>query len=237
MRGTLLLLWVRRAGHLRHAVARAEVGSCQGYSARWGGAERRTLLVGDGRRGAADPVFAACDPILLWAEAVYTDWQDREDLDAAFAWGREKLLRARSSIWYRVCGPATAFIASAWRIGWRPTSFDRIASDDGRVWSLSIDPPAALAAAIKSAAKRWRLARLMKFAGVCAADFLTSPTTTPSAAFMRDVMRLRSCCLAAPPPPPPPPPPLPSDPSGASAGPASFRAWPKAGLQRENWLR
>ena len=24
-----------------------------------------TLLVGDGRRGAADPVFAACDPILL----------------------------------------------------------------------------------------------------------------------------------------------------------------------------
>ena len=68
--------------------------------------------------GKADPAFAAHEaPIVKWAEAVWEGWLPRAALSKLVDVAVIDLANRRSP-WGMVKGPASAFVASAWRLGW-----------------------------------------------------------------------------------------------------------------------
>ena len=116
-----------------------------------------TLILADGSfRGRADPAFAAHEePIGLWAEAVWSSWLPRSALDrlARHAIAR---LSAAASPWSLVAGPAAAFVASAFRLGWVLENALSMSTDHGVQIDLRRDPPAFVRDLVRASVWRWR---------------------------------------------------------------------------------
>jgi len=119
------------------------------------------LIVADGSmRGKADPAFAAHEaPIGKWAEAVWESWLPRPALDK-LAGSAVQALSNRTSPWAAVKGPARAFVASAWRLGWVIHSYTVVSSDLGQRVDFTRDPPAMVMRFVQQSVWRWRWRRV-----------------------------------------------------------------------------
>ena len=119
------------------------------------------FFVADAAGGRFDPAFEACTgPLRAWATAWWEHWRGHEQLCNAMSAASDKLCAARR-VWSAVTGPATAALASAWRLGWTFTSGRRCTTHDSTVLDFLLDSPAAVAAAADHGVRRWRLARIV----------------------------------------------------------------------------
>ena len=66
------------------------------------------------------------------------------------------------SPWHRVAGPTAAVVTTACRIGWSFVPARLIRDDIGRTRDMLRHSPAALTAAVATAVRRWRFARIVK---------------------------------------------------------------------------
>ena len=90
----------------------------------------------------ADPAFAAHQaPIAMWAEAVWYCWLQRDALQALVGHALQRILGTESP-WSRVTGPATAFVASARRLGWVVRDALQALTDQGALLDFTRDSPA-----------------------------------------------------------------------------------------------
>ena len=69
-------------------------------------------------------------------------------------------LEGRASPWAMVRGPAAAFVASAWRLGWTVYSAFAVRTDEGDLLELHRDPPARIQREVQAAVWRWRWRRI-----------------------------------------------------------------------------
>ena len=116
-----------------------------------------TLILADGgHQGRADPSFAAHqDPIGMWAEAVWCGWLPRPDLQALASNALHRIL-GRDCPWRHVTGPATAFVASARRLGWVVRDAVQVLTDQRLLLDLTRDSPAFVRKQVVQAVQRWR---------------------------------------------------------------------------------
>ena len=82
-----------------------------------------SLALADGQsRGAADPALEAhCGVVQFWALAIWKQWVPLQLLDKLVRFANDRLGAAKSR-WSVVYGPAPAFIATLWRLGWSVVS-------------------------------------------------------------------------------------------------------------------
>ena len=115
-----------------------------------------TLLLADGDGGGkVDPAFEAhIGSIGMWAEAVWCCWLPAVALRSMVTRAL-RTLAARDSPWAMVRGPAAAFVASAWRLGWRVLDAFTVEADAGAQLDLRRDSPAMVRAMVASAVRRW----------------------------------------------------------------------------------
>ena len=120
-----------------------------------------TLAVADGAKGGrADPAFEAhLQPITTWARAAWEEWLPRESMLRLAAWAVRKLTDAKSP-WARVCGPATATVATLARLGWRMIDGFTLRTQRGVEVCLTSDSPARVSALVVEAVWEWRWARV-----------------------------------------------------------------------------
>eukprot|EP00973_Karenia_brevis_P088046 12211286-Karenia_brevis.AAC.1 len=117
-------------------------------------------MVEDGPRGMVDPAFAAhAGPIGKWAEAVWCNWFHNAALSRLVEKATRKL-QGRSSPWPAVTGPAAAFVASAWRLGWVVHDFASITTDTGLQMDMRRDSPEFIKSQVQIAVRRWRWRRI-----------------------------------------------------------------------------
>ena len=115
------------------------------------------LLAIDGTCGKLDPAFAAhAGPVLHWAKATWDSWFPARQMEDAFIRATAKLAGARGTVWNVVTGPVTALIASTRRLGWAFDGPWRLRTDVGHIVDLRADSPAAAAAHVGEAVRRWR---------------------------------------------------------------------------------
>lgn len=116
-----------------------------------------TLIMADGGgHGVADPAFAAHQaPITMWAEAVWCSWLPREALQALAGYALQRILGIESP-WSRVAGPATAFVASARRLGWVVRDAVQVLTDRGLHVDFRRDSPAFVRNQVSESVRRWR---------------------------------------------------------------------------------
>jgi hypothetical protein len=114
------------------------------------------ILADDGHRGRADPAFAAhSDPIGMWAGAVWCSWFPRDDLQLLAGQALQRILGMESP-WSRVVGPATAFVASARRLGWVVRDAVHVFTDQRLAIDLTRDSPAFVRQQVALSVSRWR---------------------------------------------------------------------------------
>jgi len=120
-----------------------------------------TLIVADGSMsGKADPAFAAHEaPIVKWAEAVWEGWLPRPALSKLVDVAVIDLANRRSP-WGMVKGPASAFVASAWRLGWVVHSSTAVSTDLGHCIDFTRDSPAMTQRYVQQSVWRWRWRRV-----------------------------------------------------------------------------
>jgi hypothetical protein len=138
----------------RTAVAAASVpGGC--------GSLDLTLILADGStKGRADPAFAAHEaPIVKWAEAVWESWLPKPALGKLVTTALGKL-EGRPSPWSLAKGPAAAFVATAWRLGWKVHAFNSVQTDLEQDLDFSRDPPAMVQRLVRQSVWRWRWRRV-----------------------------------------------------------------------------
>ena len=80
-------------------------------------------------------------------------------MEDAFQRARRRLTLAKS-IWAATSGPASAFIASAARLGWQVFAFNHVADDQGNEFFLDRDPPALVKEAVVESVRRWQMRRV-----------------------------------------------------------------------------
>ncbi len=120
-----------------------------------------SLAVADGSTsGKADPAFVAhLDPIGDWASAIWEGWFPRVALKAMCnnALVRLEAAKLKDSIWSVVRGPAAAFVASAWRLGWVIHDHLTVTTDDKTIrLDLARDSPAYVKKLVEESVRRWR---------------------------------------------------------------------------------
>jgi hypothetical protein len=71
-----------------------------------------------------------------------------------------KLQKAKRSVWDLVTGPATALVASLWRVGWSFLSPTKLLDDRGTLVDIELDSPAAITTIMKRSVRRWQLCRV-----------------------------------------------------------------------------
>ena len=100
-----------------------------------------SLIMADASlKGMADPAFQAhMSPIGMWAEAVWGAWMPSMALQRMVVFAISNL-KHLVSVWNRVRGPAAAFVASAWRLGWKVQSYRMVIIDDGTLLDFLRDP-------------------------------------------------------------------------------------------------
>ena len=102
------------------------------------------VVAGGSVQGEADPAFRAHDaPIraCAWAEAVWSGWLPRVAL-LLIVNNTIPRLQAAANIWANVASPGAAFIAPAWRLGWRVEGPCTVITDSGKTLELQRDSPA-----------------------------------------------------------------------------------------------
>ena len=111
-----------------------------------------TLALANGSlRGRADPAFAAHeDPIGKWSEAVWSQWLPRAALDKLVQFALS-LVSAGTVPWRAVRGPASAFVASALRLGWQVADAFRLVTDRGLAIDMRFDSPAFVVSEVRKA--------------------------------------------------------------------------------------
>ena len=119
------------------------------------------LAVADGSaKGQADPAFSAhLLPICKWAQAVWHGWLALAALQALLKHATSRLA-GKERLWSLVHGPAAAFLATAWRIGWQATSATTVVDELGVAHDLLDVPPARIAKLIHRAVTTWRWRRV-----------------------------------------------------------------------------
>ena len=117
--------------------------------------------------GRADPMYEAhAAPIGLWAEAVWNQWLPRGALQALISAAVAKLTES-AKIWCKVAGPAAAYVASAWRLGWKGASWCEVTDDAGKLLQFCRDAPRRTRDLVYKSARRWRNRRIYsKFTGL-----------------------------------------------------------------------
>ena len=122
------------------------------------------VLHGAGAAGGhVDPAYGAhSGPIGTWALAWWQGWRDSHELNESLGAATAKLLKAKTSVWRIVTGPAAAVVATAWRIGWVFLDARRIQTEQGRVLDLLLDSPAAVTAEVRRAVRRWTFGKLLR---------------------------------------------------------------------------
>ena len=120
-----------------------------------------TLIMAEGSpNGKIDPAFAAhASPIGKWAEAVWSCWLPIPALRRLVLLAVRRL-QNRQSPWAMVKGPAAAFVASAWRLGWTVHSFDDVTTDIGTHLNMYRFSPIEMKEEVDRAVRRWRWRRV-----------------------------------------------------------------------------
>ena len=95
----------------------------------------------------------------MWAEAVWSLWLPLSACKLMITRATEQLPNAKS-VWNAVCGPAAAYVASAWRLGWQVTSATTATTDDGQLLDYTRDAPAYVRVCVINSVWRWRWARV-----------------------------------------------------------------------------
>ena len=141
---------------------RARLASYKASAAEGGGKNLDlALYTADCDGGQLDPAYRACaGPIRAWATAWWDTWRPHQHLQQAWELADAKLRSAKQT-WKAVTGPASAAIASAWRIGWVFLNGNTCITHDGTTLDLTRDPPCVVASAASTAVSRWRLARIV----------------------------------------------------------------------------
>ena len=78
----------------------------------------------------------------------------------AFQHARAKLDGKCRSVWAKVAGPATAFVAIMRRINWAWVDNHTVKDDVGNVLVFGLDAPKTFAAAAQASVRRWRVAQI-----------------------------------------------------------------------------
>jgi len=116
-----------------------------------------TLMLNDASGGTSDPAYDAhCLCIKHWAMAVWERWQPPQLMEYTFAAAAERLHTATRTPWDMVTGPASALIATLWRLGWCVLSPTTFVDDHGLQLCCSVDPPAFIADRAKESVRRWQ---------------------------------------------------------------------------------
>jgi len=87
-------------------------------------------------------------------------WFDDAELVNALSDARQKLNVKGKSIWGRVTGPATAFVATLMRLKWSWLDERTVQDDNGNAWTLGLDAPKDFVNAAHASVRRWRLDRI-----------------------------------------------------------------------------
>jgi hypothetical protein len=145
---TTLLQW-------RREVARGCAAAAAGKSV------DLVLMLADSTPSAkTDPAFDAhILPIGFWANAVFDCWRPRAALALDVAAAKQRLCKA-SCLWKAVTGPASAFVASALRLGWTVHDYSHVTDDAGNKFDLARDPPALVKQMVAESVRRWQVARV-----------------------------------------------------------------------------
>jgi hypothetical protein len=116
-----------------------------------------SLALADGQsRGAADPAFEAhCGVVQFWALAIWEQWVPLQLLDKLVRFSIDRLGGAMSR-WSLVYGPAAAFTATLWRLGWSVVSAAVCTDDLGEAVDLRMHSPEWVAEHVYSSVCRWR---------------------------------------------------------------------------------
>ncbi len=120
------------------------------------------LLTADRTNGTMDPAFDAhVLPVYYWSLAWWEGWKPHNTLTRAGEAAIAKLHGCAGSCWRRVCGPATAVVATLGRIGWDIITPSRFRTDLGRTVHLDLGPPTVIGTQVKDAVRRWRWNRVV----------------------------------------------------------------------------
>jgi hypothetical protein len=116
-----------------------------------------SLALADGQtRRAADPAFEAhCGVVQFWALAIWEQWEPVQLLDKLVSFAIRRLNDAKSK-WSVVYGPAAAFVATLWRLGWTVFSATSCTDDLGVAIDLKMQSPAWVVEHVTSSVLRWR---------------------------------------------------------------------------------
>ena len=125
--------------------------------------------------GPREPPQLCCWEVTLrhllyreWAEAVWNQWLPTAALQKLVATSIGALSKAKRT-WARVRGPAAAFVASAWRLGWKVSEWSHATDDRGQTLEFSRDAPSYVRGVVFQSARRWRWRRIEdKFPGLAA---------------------------------------------------------------------
>ena len=121
-----------------------------------------SIAADGGPWGCADPAFDAhLLPIGMWAAAVWNKRLPLESMHRMVTKGKRQIAKARN-VWSVCRGPATAFIATCYRLKWVVKGAVTVITDNGKVIQFHLDSPAAIAIQIKLAVRRWRWGNLEK---------------------------------------------------------------------------
>jgi len=139
----------------RTAVARALAPTSGGSAA------DTSLYVADCAGSTIDPGFDAhVLPLKFWALAHWQTWIPHADLARAFYAAVRRLQSAKRSVWDLVTGPASALVASAWRLGWPLITPTRFVTEAGCCVDFVLDSPAAVANIAARSVRRWQFCRV-----------------------------------------------------------------------------
>jgi len=142
-------------------IARAAVAAAVAPEA-GGKSPEVVLMLADSAGGAVDPAYAAHSlPIVQWATAHWEGWQATARMERAFLCAIGKLRSATRTVWDHVVGPVTALVATLWRLQWAVCSPVEFLDDLGDPWRMGVDPPAAVARAVKASVRRWQVRQVM----------------------------------------------------------------------------
>ena len=144
-----------------------------------------TLCLADGSSsGHVDPAFEAHEgPIGKWAEAIWESWLPLSLLRRNFHKAVSTLDREKPE-WRKVTGPALAFVASAYRLGWHLTSLSEVTTADGTHLAFQRDSPARVKKVTRASVRHWRNRR------IAARHPHLDKAGSPGAVFLEPIYRL-----------------------------------------------
>ena len=150
-----MLLAQRRAVAAAAAPAAGSRGQCL---------EMALVLADGSAKGRADPAFDAhAMPIGQWAQAIWHQWLPLTTLNKVVVKAKNTVrLLQPSQIWKNVCGPASALVASAQRIGWTVCDGTHLITDEGESLHLCSDPPTVVETKVHESVRRWRWRKVVE---------------------------------------------------------------------------